>query len=181
MKILISQIEYIKPPRNFVFDALERAYYTWLDKHQLIVAPNINKVVYNDYDCLILTGGPDSIARNKTENLLYKDALQKGKPIVGICHGAFAINDICGGENGHVDGHVDADITISMQGQKHSVRCYHSQSIDKLAKDFIAIAHDEQGIVEAFEHNTLPIYGIVWHPERMEDPVLPSAVEKLLA
>ena len=24
MKILISQIEYIKPPRNFVFDALER-------------------------------------------------------------------------------------------------------------------------------------------------------------
>jgi hypothetical protein len=26
----------------------------------------------------------------------------------------------------------------------------------------------------------LPIYGIVWHPERMKHPVLPNAVRKLL-
>ena len=59
--------------------------------------PNINKVAYNDYDCLILTGGPDSIARNNTENILFNHALQKGVPIIGICHGAFAINDIAVG------------------------------------------------------------------------------------
>ena len=67
MKILISQIEYIKPPRNFVFDALERSYYKFLSAHELIPAPNIDNVAYNDYDCLILTGGPDSVARNKTD------------------------------------------------------------------------------------------------------------------
>ena len=180
MKILISQIEYIKPPRNFVFDALERSYYKFLSAHELIPAPNIVNVAHNDYDCLMLTGGPDSIARNKTENKLYQDALRKGKPIIGICHGAFAINDICKGVNGHVAGHIDADIKIHMEGSQHTVKCYHSQSIETLADNFSAIAHDEQGNIEAFKHNTLPIYGIVWHPERMDEPVLPAEVKKLL-
>ena len=180
MKILISQIEQVRPPRNFVFDALERSYYRFLQGHDLIPVPNIIKVPDIDYDCLILTGGPDSVARNQTENLLYQDAVEKGKPVVGICHGAFAINDICKGTNGHIDGHVDADIKISMEGQEYFVKCYHSQSIEKLAKNFVAIAYDEQGTVEAFKHETLPIYGIVWHPERMDAPILPIEVKKLL-
>jgi putative glutamine amidotransferase len=128
----------------------------------------------------MLTGGPDSVARNQTENLLYQDAVEKGKPVVGICHGAFVINDISKGVNGSVDGHVDADIKITMEGREHTVRCYHSQSIEKLAENFVAIAHDEQGTVEAFKHKTLPIYGIVWHPERMDAPILPVEVKKLL-
>ena len=67
-----------------------------------------------------------------------------------------------------------------MEGQEHVVRCFHSQSIETLAKNFVAIAHDKQGNIEAFRHNKLPIYGIVWHPERMEVPVLPEDVKKLL-
>ena len=69
MNIFISQIEVIRPTRKFVFDALERAYYTLLSKHNLIPVPNSIIVPDNDYDCLVLTGGPDSVARNKTENL----------------------------------------------------------------------------------------------------------------
>ena len=83
MKILISQLEFVRPPRNFVFDALERAYYTLFESHTLIPAPNTVKVPDNDYDCLVLTGGPDSIARNKTENLLFYDAFNKGLPLTG--------------------------------------------------------------------------------------------------
>jgi GMP synthase-like glutamine amidotransferase len=180
MKILISQIEFIRSPRNFVFDALERAYYQFLKGHELIPVPNIKKVPNTEYDCLILTGGPDSVSRNQTENLLIQDAMVKGKSIIGICHGAFAINDLVGGKNGNVKGHVDADIKITMEDQEHTVKCYHSQSIEKLAKDYVAIAHDEQGNIEAFQHNSLPIYGIVWHPERMDVPVLPVEVKKLL-
>jgi putative glutamine amidotransferase len=128
----------------------------------------------------MLTGGPDSVARNQTENLLYQDAVEKGKPVVGICHGAFVINDISKGVNGSVDGHVDADIKITMEGREHTVRCYHSQAIEKLGEDFEAIAYDNEGIIEAFKHVSKPIYGIVWHPERMDEPVLPSDVADLL-
>ena len=176
----MSQIEHVRPPRNFVFDALERSYYRFLQGHELIPVPNIIKVPDIGYDCLILTGGPDSVARNQTENLLYQDAVQKGKPVVGICHGAFVINDISKGVNGFIDSHVDANIKIKMEGKEHTVRCYHSQSIEKLAENFVAIAHDEQGTVEAFKHKTLPIYGIIWHPERMDAPILPVEVKKLL-
>ena len=49
-----------------------------------------------------------------------------------------------------------------------------------MPKDFIAIAYDSEGNPEAFKHKTLPIYGMLWHPERMENPVLPPEVKKLL-
>ena len=179
MRILISTIEQIRPPRNFVFDALERAYYNFFKGHTLIPAPNTIKVPENDYDCLVLTGGPDSVARNNTENLLYADALHKDKPIVGICHGAFAINDICKGKNGFVEGHLDSEVTIILEGVEHTVKCYHSQSIQRLADEFIPIAYDKQGNIEAFKHNSKPIYGLLWHPERMTVPVLPTEVKKL--
>ena len=180
MKILISQLEFIRPPRNFVFDALERAYYTLFESHTLIPAPNTVKVLDNDYDCLVLTGGPDSIARNKTENLLFYDAFNKGVPIIGICHGAFAINDICGGTHGEVSGHLDKDVVVTMEETDHTVRCYHTQSIKKLPAEFVAIANDQKGNIEAFKHVSRPIYGILWHPERMKNPVLPKEVKKLL-
>ena len=67
-----------------------------------------------------------------------------------------------------------------MEGNEYIVKCYHSQSIKTLADNFSATAHDEQGTIEAFQHNTLPIYGIVWHPESMDEPVLPAEVKKLL-
>ena len=180
MKILISQIEHLRPPRYWPADTLERSYYEFLQGHELIPVPNSKKVPDIDYDCLVLTGGPDSVARNQTENLLYQDAFEKGKPVVGICHGAFVINDISKGVNGFVDGHVDADIKITMEGREHTVRCYHSQAIEKLGEDFEVIAHDSEGIIEAFKHVSKPIYGIVWHPERMVVPVLPAEVKKLL-
>ena len=180
MKILISQLEYIRAPRNFVFDALERSYYQFLKGHELVPVPNIRKVPDINYDCLILTGGPDSVSRNHTENLLYEHAINNAKPILGICHGAFVINDICKGINGKIDGYVNADIKIKMEEQEHMVKCYHSQCIEKLADNFVAIAYDEKGTIEAFKHQTLPIYGIVWHPERMNDPVLPQEVKELL-
>ena len=60
MKILVSQEEYIK--KNHIFDGLERAYYNFLAGHQLIPMPNVRKDPDVEYDCLLLTGGPDSIA-----------------------------------------------------------------------------------------------------------------------
>ncbi len=178
MKIIISQQEFVSH-RSFKYDALERAYYDFLSNHTLIPAPNKVKLPDNDYDCLVLTGGPDSVARNKTETLLFKNALEKRLPIVGICHGAFTINDIAGGQNGNITGHDNEDIDIVMEGQKHKVRCYHSQSIETLAPNYISIAKDVDGNIEAFEHDILPIYGILWHPERMDVPILPQAVKKL--
>ena len=83
VKIIVSQEEYIKFGKSF--DALERNYYHFLGDHEIIPVPNIIKVPDYDYDCLLLTGGPDSPARHKTENLLFAHAFKKQVPIIGIC------------------------------------------------------------------------------------------------
>lgn len=181
MRILISQRDVRVPPNNFLFDCLERSWYQLLDQHQLIPVPNLGVIDETiDFDCLILSGGPDSLARHVTENLLFAHALKLDRPIIGVCHGAFAVNDLTGGTNGLVEGHENSSHTILLEGREHVVNSYHGQSIAELGPNMRTVATDTGGNIEAFEHAELPIYGIVWHPERMAQPVLPSAVARLL-
>jgi putative glutamine amidotransferase len=181
MRILMSQRDLRIPPNNFLFDCLERSWYNLLHKHQLLPVANIGVIDETvEFDCLILTGGPDSLARHTTENLLFLHALKLNKPIVGVCHGAFAVNDLTGGINGIVPGHENTSHTISMEGGIYNVNSFHGQNIAKLGNQMIPVATDMDGNIEAFQHESKPIYGVVWHPERMKYPILPKAVVELL-
>lgn len=182
MKILISQQEIKLPPFNHAMDALERTWYWLLAGHELIVAPNIPKWHFEhiEYDCLVLTGGNDSINRHLTENRLYQLAESQGKPIVGFCHGAFAVNDLAAGINSRIDGHVDQDHIIIMNGQTHMVNSFHSQCMAKIPPGFEVVATDKDGNAEAIRHLFKPIWAVVWHPERMEKPVLPQELADFL-
>jgi len=181
MRILMSQRDVRIPPSNFTYDALERNWFNLLYKHQLFPVPNIGVIDETiEFDCLVLTGGPDSLARHTTEDLLFHHANKLGKPIIGVCHGAFAVNDLTGGINGVIEGHEDTSHMINMEGGVYNVNSYHGQYIQQLGADMISIATDADNNIEAFKHKELPIYGIVWHPERMKHPVLPNAVRKLL-
>lgn len=181
MKILISQRDVKIPPSNFTFDALERSWYALFKKHYLIPVANLGIIDESiEFDCLVLTGGPDSIKRHLTEDLLFKHAQKLGKPIIGFCHGAFAVNDLTGGINGYIDGHIQTDHEVIMDNNIYTVNSYHGQSIDKLGPEMEKIAMDLDGYTEAFKHKYKPIYGIVWHPERMKDPVLPNDVRSIL-
>jgi len=184
MKLLLSQQERKFPPFFFIQDCLERAWYHVLAGHEIIVAPNIPNYQWDDieYDCLILTGGNDSVARNLTENHLYQQAELANKPIVGFCHGAFAVNDLAGGINDYFgdDSHVGTNHQIQMEEKTWIVNSYHSQFIARLGPGFETLAVDNDGYSEAFRHIFKPIYGVVWHPERQDKPVLPSCVADLL-
>jgi putative glutamine amidotransferase len=186
MKIAISQREIIlanSVGNRLTFDGLERSWYTFLADHELVVIPNTVNLVYMgslDFDCVLLTGGPDSQARHLTENMLFAVAQERNVPTIGICHGAFAVNDLTGGINGRIHGHDTGEHDVIMESIVWSVNSHHSQSIEKLGPNMITAAQDLEGNIEAFEHNTKPIYGIVWHPERMDQPVLPKSVRRLL-
>ena len=185
MRIALSQREIIlenSVGESYTFDGVERAWHTFLKGHHVMPIPNTVKFNpdHLDFDCLILTGGPDSVARHYSENALYALAKQRGIPIIGVCHGAFAINDIEGGENSNIIGHIGTNHFVNIDGVSHMVNSYHSQCILAVPLDFQVVARDHDGNIEAFEHKELPIYGIVWHPERMAVPVLTPSVDALL-
>lgn len=184
MKILISQREILHKNsmgNTMSLDALERDWYVLLKKHTVIPYPNIIDVPDElEFDCLIISGGTDSIARHYTEDALFALAVRLNKPIVGVCHGAFAVNDLTGGVNGKITGHEASIHSIYMENNSYRVNSHHHQSIQSIGTSMKIVANDDDGNIEAFQHDTLPIYGIVWHPERMSTPVLPQAVRQLL-
>jgi GMP synthase-like glutamine amidotransferase len=184
MKLLLSQREILVPNSMGIemqLDAVERSWHSFLKNHEVTVFPNVVNIPENlDFDCLILTGGPDSIARHRTENALFEFALDRNRPIVGICHGAFAINDLTGGINGRITGHESCFHQVIINQQEYTVNSHHVQVIESLGQEMIPIAVDFDGNIEAFQHQTKPIYGIVWHPERMSFPVLIPDVKELL-
>jgi GMP synthase-like glutamine amidotransferase len=182
MNLLLTQQEIQLPFRPHLFDALERSWYSFFLNHKITVCPNIPDyfTTINQFDALVITGGGDSMARHLNENKLYSLFEQANIPIIGICHGAFAINDIAGGVNGRCKGHHETMHQISMDDQLVEVNSFHSQCIDKLAPNFRPLASDMDGRPESFVHLFKPIWGVVWHPERMQTPILPECLEKLL-
>ena len=180
MKIAISQQDIAVPSRAWPGDALERAWHIFLRKHQLIPVPNTGNLPdWLDCDAVILSGGPFSVYRTLTEVALIRHALDKNIPLIGICHGAFVVNEFLGGVNDSIDGHNGTVHDIEMEGHIHEVNSYHGMNIARLAPELEVLASCAE-TTEAFAHPTKPIWGVVWHPERQIQPVLPKRLRKSL-
>jgi len=182
MRLLLTQQEVKKPPFFFVHDALERAWHVMLAGHDITAWPNLPRRVpdLDQFDALVFTGGNDSVARHLTEDNLFRMFDQANKPIIGFCHGALVINDVCGGINVQAEGHLGNEHTVIMSGVTHVVNSFHGQCIQKLAPGYECLAKDHMHNIEAFRHAFKPHWGVIWHPERQEKPLLPGDLADLL-
>lgn len=108
-----------------------------------------------------------------------------GRPVLGICQGAQLINIALGGDliqdlptSDHHTSCRGADRLHRIQNEKGSllyqfwgqeciVNSSHHQGIKKLGKDLHPTAQADDGVIEAVEHETLPLLGVQFHPERM--------------
>ncbi len=131
----------------------------------------------------------------KRDDLEWKmmDAfIEAKKPIFGICRGIQVMNVYFGGTliqdipdmigGNHAKG-VTHDLKIKKDsilgqlfGESLYINSYHHQGLDEagLAKCLVATAwSDANGhdLVEAVEHESMPIWSVQWHPERMSGPV----------
>lgn len=176
MKIAITQRQTVI--NGITYDCLEQGWYRLFFEHELIIVPNLIHIDL-DVDMLVLTGGNHTEARRKTELWCCEQADRTGIPILGVCHGAFFLNYALGGINAEITGHRNIEHTVTMEGEEHIVNSYHEQCIYELGKNLKPIAWTDHH-TEAFKHVDKPIWGLVWHPERMEDPVLPSDLRKLI-
>jgi putative glutamine amidotransferase len=122
--------------------------------------------------------------RDAAEFALLEAFVNAGKPVLGICRGHQLINVFFGGSlyqhlpetdfhksiNGVHQAHdvkaIEGSILYGLYGEVFSVNTSHHQAVKVLGEDLRAGAYWNGKYIEAYEHTSLPIFGVQWHPER---------------
>lgn len=176
LKIGLSQRVFYHKGR--AYDAIEQSWYDYFKNHTLVFIPNnLDQdfdLLAETLDKLVITGGDDSVLRRTTEIKLATAMMKQQKPVLGICHGCFLLTDILGGAVKEITGHQDTEHTVNYFGKKIVVNSFHNIGISATHSSAKILAVDEQGNCEAWVDGFLS--GIVWHPERMKNPWIPSEI-----
>ena len=123
--------------------------------------------------------------------LLFHRFLENKKPILGICKGMQLINVALNGtllqnlsnekvhtwqnkDTYHKTTLVPRSLLYTLYGEYLLVNSAHHQAIQTLGQNLIATQYAYDGTIEAIEHNSLPILGLQWHPERLCDNNCPK-------
>lgn len=118
---------------------------------------------------IILGGGPD-ISRSGRSG----EYLDLNLPVLGICLGLHIIATKYGGEvkPGRMGGYgavtvsvLDQDQILCGYPQEMHVWASHADEVTLTPPDFVRLATSEICGNEAIRHQTLPIFGLQWHPE----------------
>jgi putative glutamine amidotransferase len=139
-------------------------------------------------DVVILSNGNDLGAekiRDECERGVMHWAIEKGKPLLGVCRGLQFVNCYFGGGlttdlNKEVSmNHVAKPHTVSVihpvfsrllndKSAAGRVNSYHNQGVqaDELASGLTAFATTADGTIEGLVHDSKPIMAVQWHPER---------------
>jgi gamma-glutamyl-gamma-aminobutyrate hydrolase PuuD len=177
MKIAITQRQLTI--RGITYDCLEQGWYNLFLRHEIIPIPNLSNIAI-DVDMLVISGGETTEDRYQTEVACSAWAVENDVPIIGVCHGAFLLNYLHSGINVKgTTGHHNTEHEIRMEDKTYIVNSYHHMAIEELGINLEPIAHCD-GVVEGFKHTERDIWGLVWHPERMLTPVLPTDLRELI-
>jgi len=124
-------------------------------------------------------------ARDSLERKLFALAKEKQMPMMGICRGIQLINVALGGSlwqdipsqcpesvthSGgakHLVTTEENSVFRTLFGAEFCTNSYHHQSIKMPGEGLRVVARAADGMIEAVEHETLPIWATQWHPERM--------------
>jgi putative glutamine amidotransferase len=135
----------------------------------------------------LLTHAPEGDEnRDRLEQTLIRDALDRGLPLLGICRGMQLINVVCGGslhqglesfhrEHPQVRSVLPRKTVALTEGSRLqrilgcgdcAVNALHDQAIDRLGEGLEVVAREANGVIQAVEHTDRPFaIGVQWHPE----------------
>lgn len=122
-------------------------------------------------------------ALDKIDRIILEYAYQNKKPVLGICRGVQSIAAFLGGslhqdiehaglKHEHVD-HKHLVKTLPNTRVSHlfpevfESNSYHHQVVKDLPDGF-EVTHIHGDVIEGIVHKELPIFGLQWHPERMD-------------
>ncbi|MEO0106409.1 MAG: gamma-glutamyl-gamma-aminobutyrate hydrolase family protein [candidate division WOR-3 bacterium] len=133
------------------------------------------------YDAIIVSGSQRKLAEPGVFELynnvaeLIKNAQ---KPILGICFGhqliakSFYEDVVSMGqkiEGYYVVKKIQNDEIFEGLGDKIVVMESHEEMVANVPYEFVKLAESPNCPIEAIKHQTMPIYGVQFHPERFDD------------
>ena len=124
--------------------------------------------------------------RDDFELRLLQAAVDRGRPVFGICRGLQLINVWAGGSlHQHRPDHdrldhpphsrvhtvrVDRSTPFgSRYPEEIVVNTYHHQTVERLGDGLIGVGRADDGVVEIIEHEQDRIVAVQWHPELLDD------------
>ena len=125
------------------------------------------------------------LARDRAELALLDWFLERGRPVLGICRGHQVANVWAGGdliqdlgealvpfhtgENDlvHLVRAEEGGLLHRLYGPVFAVNSAHHQGVGRPGKGMVVAARSEGGVIEAMEHQCLPLITTQFHPERM--------------
>lgn len=140
-----------------------------------------DSVLEKDPDIVILTGSNFMLSKSDTRMVFQPemDLVRKiDRPFLGICFGHQLIGAAYGSEVvdlGHnIREFKDVKLLGSdplFDGLPSSIRVSesHRQALTSVPEGFRHLAESATSQVEAIAHETRPIYGVQFHPERSDD------------
>ena len=128
-------------------------------------------------------------ALDQMELTLFKAFYKRSKPILGICRGIQIINVALGGTliqdipdevsaltvhekvyqketQFHLVNAKADSLFGQLFGTSFMTNSYHHQAVRDCGEGLIPTVTTEEGIIEAVEHESKPIFAVQWHPER---------------
>jgi len=160
-------------------DAIDQRWYVFLEACGLcpILLPNtvlnIDILERLNLSGIILTGGNslksmggDSPEREIFETKLIQFALERKLPLLGVCRGMQMLQEYFGVRLGAVQNHVKTRHSIHYLENERNVNSYHDFGSYSSVAELKILAQSADGVIEAILHESLPIKGIMWHPER---------------
>lgn len=124
-------------------------------------------------------------ARDSSELYALSQAVEQGKPVLGICRGEQLINVFFGGTlRQDLPGHsrtaerldrlhrvrTAPSFLAALYNTEAIVNSAHHQAVEIPGTGLRPVQWAPDGTVEALEHDTLPVWAVQWHPERMRGP-----------
>jgi putative glutamine amidotransferase len=165
-------------------DCLDQAWSHFLAACGLLPLPlpNVTEIALQLCACtevagLLLTGGNDLAAlggdapeRDAAENALLDMAERTRLPAIGVCRGMQLLQQRSGVSLRRISGHVTAHQSIEVEGVPTDVNAYHCFGAFETREPFTTWAVAKDGVIKALRHRSLPVTGIMWHPERTQPP-----------